>query len=153
MLCKVVAVKSPTELVDLFRSEGLKATPQRDLVFRLLHNNPTHPTAEAIYSAAAVTMPTISLKTVYQILNDLRELGEIQSLDFATGATRFDPNIGDHHHLVCRHCGAIFDVHIDDSDLSLPQSQRHGFVVDDVEVTFRGLCAQCCSNNAPNQRV
>jgi Fe2+ or Zn2+ uptake regulation protein len=143
MLCSVASVKSPAELVDLFRSEGLKATPQRDLVFRLLHDNHTHPTAESIYTAAAVTMPTISLKTVYQVLNDLRELGEIQSLDFGTGATRFDPNIGDHHHLVCTSCGAIFDVHIDDSELALPKSQRHGFVVDDVEVTFRGRCGQC----------
>ncbi len=136
-------MKSPAELVDLFRSEGLKATPQRDLVFRLLHDNHTHPTAEAIYSEAAATMPTISLKTVYQVLNDLREFGEIQSLDFGTGATRFDPNTGDHHHLVCTACGAIFDVQIDDSELALPKSQRHGFVVDDVEVTFRGRCGQC----------
>jgi Fe2+ or Zn2+ uptake regulation protein len=143
MLCTVDSVKSPAELVDLFRSEGLKATPQRDLVFRLLHDNHTHPTAEAIYTAAAATMPTISLKTVYQVLNDLRELGEIQSLDFGTGATRFDPNIGDHQHLVCTSCGAVFDVHIDDSDLALPKSQRHGFVIDEVEVTFRGCCGQC----------
>jgi Fur family transcriptional regulator, stress-responsive regulator len=110
-----------------------------------LHDNHTHPTAEAIYTAAVATMPTISLKTVYQVLNDLRELGEIQSLDFGTGAARFDPNTGDHHHLVCTSCEAIFDVHIDDSDLALPKSQRHGFVVDDVEVTFRGRCAQCRS--------
>jgi Fe2+ or Zn2+ uptake regulation protein len=148
MLCKVISVKSPAELVDLFRSEGLKATPQRDLVFRILHDNHTHPTAEAIYIAATTTMPTISLKTVYQVLNDLRELGEIQSLDFGTGAARFDPNIGDHHHLVCTSCGAIFDVHMDDTELALPRSQRHGFVVDDVEVTFRGRCGQCRSNAA-----
>lgn len=141
-------MKSPAELVDLFRSEGLKATPQRDLVFRILHDNHTHPTAEAIYTVAATTMPTISLKTVYQVLNDLREFGEIQSLDFGTGATRFDPNIGDHHHLVCTSCGAIFDIHIDDTELVLPRSQRHGFVVDDVEVTFRGRCGQCRSNAA-----
>ena len=136
-------MKSPAELVERFRSEGLKATPQRDLVFRILHDNHTHPTAEAIYTAAATTMPTISLKTVYQVLNDLRELGEIQALDFGTGATRFDPNIGEHHHLVCTSCGAIFDVQIDECDLALPKSQRRGFVVDDVAVTFRGRCRQC----------
>ena len=40
-----------------------------------------HPTAEAVYAAAAREMPTISLRTVYQTLNDLAEMGEIRTLD------------------------------------------------------------------------
>ena len=56
-------------------------------------------------------METISLKTVYQTLYDLAELGEIATLDVGTGMTRFDPNVDDpHHHLVCRSCGSVRDL-------------------------------------------
>jgi Fur family transcriptional regulator, peroxide stress response regulator len=138
-------VRSPSELVDRFRAEGLKVTPQRELIFRLLHENYGHPTAEAIYLAASQTMSTISLKTVYLVLNDLRDLGEIQSWEFGTGAIRYDPNVRDHHHLVCTNCDAVFDVDVDSSELSLPRSQKQGFSVDSVEITYRGQCASCHS--------
>jgi Fe2+ or Zn2+ uptake regulation protein len=139
----VVLVRSPTELSEHFRANGLKVTPQRELVFRILHRNAAHPTAEAVFATARETMPMISLKTVYQVLHDLRGLGEIQALEVGTGATRFDPNVGDHHHLVCSRCGAVHDITIDTTDLVLGRAQRHGFAVDQVEVTFRGLCASC----------
>ena len=74
-------MRSSDELTALFRERGLKITPQRELVFRLLDGNVSHPTAEAVYSAALEFMPMISLKTVYQVLNDLRGLGEIQSIE------------------------------------------------------------------------
>jgi Fur family ferric uptake transcriptional regulator len=133
---------TPAELTDLFRSRGLKVTPQRELVFRLLHRNASHPTAEAVHSAALATMPTISLKTVYQVLNDLRELGEIQGIEAGSGATRFDPNTSDHHHLVCTGCGMLHDVELA-SPVALARGQRHGFAITDVDVTFRGLCPAC----------
>ena len=112
-------------------------------MFRLLENNASHPTADSVYAAAVHTMPTISLKTVYQVLNDLRELGEIQTIEVGTGAIRFDPNMGDHHHLVCRVCGMVSDIDVDASDLAVPRARRLGFRIDAVEVTFRGLCATC----------
>ena len=137
----------------LFRSRGLKVTPQRELVFRLLHANTSHPTAEAVYSAALEVMPTMSLKTVYQVLNDLKGLGELQTIDVSKGATRFDPNTGDHHHLVCDGCGIVRDIDIDSSELALSRSQRHGFVVSDIEITFRGLCGACRAGRAARSTV
>ncbi len=133
----------PAEMVDRFRAEGLKVTPQRELVFRLLHGNQMHPSADVVYAAARETMPMISLKTVYQVLHDLRELGEIQTIEVGTGSLRFDPNTEDHHHLVCGSCGRVADVHVDTTDLTLSRSQRSGFEVEAVEVTFRGTCASC----------
>ena len=67
-------------------------------------------------------MPNVSLKTVYQTLNDLAELGEITALDLGTGAARFDPNVeSTHHHLVCRSCGKVRDVEADFSGLQVPR--------------------------------
>jgi Fur family transcriptional regulator, stress-responsive regulator len=87
-------------------------------------------------------MPTISLKTVYQVLHDLQELGEVRALEVGTGATRFH-TAGEHHHLVCRGCAAIVDVAFDASLVVLPNQRKYGFAIDEVELTFRGLCPNC----------
>jgi Fur family transcriptional regulator, stress-responsive regulator len=122
-------------------------TPQRELIFRVLHNNEMHPTADAVFAVAREQMPMISLKTVYQVLNDLVALGEIHSLDVGTGSIRFDPNVVEHDHLVCRACGRITDVA--SADVSpLPACDAHGFIIDAVDVTFRGLCAPCSQSAA-----
>ncbi|MCU4184079.1 transcriptional repressor [Acidiferrimicrobium sp. IK] len=138
-------MKSPAELADAFRARGLKVTPQRECIFGVLHGSAVHPTAEAVYAVARERMPTMSLKTVYQTLNDLAEMGEIQQLDVGTGASRFDPNVDPHHHLVCRVCGKIRDLHVEYPGLDVPANQQQGFAVEDAEVVFRGVCAQCAA--------
>ena len=136
-------MRTPEELTARFRAEGLKVTPQRQCIFRILHDNPTHPTAEAVYAVARAEMPTISLRTVYQTLNDLAGMGEVTVLDLGTGSVRFDPNEGGHHHLVCTSCGAVRDLWADFGDLSVPADQEQGFQVGQAEVVFRGRCAAC----------
>ncbi len=89
-------------------------------------------------------METISLKTVYQTLHDLAELGEIASLDVGTGMTRFDPNVADpHHHLVCRQCGSVRDLVAAFPELEIPKGAELGFEVGSAEIVFRGLCPDC----------
>ena len=135
-------MRSPAELTLLFRERGLKVTPQRQCIFRVLHGNAVHPTAESVYAAAAAEMPTISLKTVYSTLNDLAAMGEIQQLDLGTGSTRFDPNTDGHHHLVCTRCGKVRDVY-GSARVRVPDDQLDGFTVDSTEVVLRGLCDPC----------
>lgn len=128
----------------MFRAQGLKVTPQRLCIFGVLHANEAHPTAEAVYEAATAQMPTISLKTVYQTLNDLAEMGEISMLDLGTGASRFDPNVeSPHHHLVCERCGKVRDLHAEFGPLEVPEVARQGFTVGNAEIIFRGTCAEC----------
>lgn len=136
-------MKTPTELTQLFRDRGLKVTPQRQCIFRILHDNGSHPTAHSVFQSACEEMPTISLRTVYQTLNDLVTLGEIQQFDVGTGAARFDPALGTHHHLVCISCGAMRDVHGDLDGPRLPVRQHQGFTISGAEIIFRGLCAKC----------
>jgi Fe2+ or Zn2+ uptake regulation protein len=136
-------MKSPDELTVLFRERGRNVTPQRQAIFRILHDAPTHPTAESVYAAASAEMPTISLRTVYQTLNDLAEMGEILSLDLGTGCARFDPNVDEHQHLVCDVCGTVVDVYADATAVTIPASDRHGFEITTTEVVFRGTCSDC----------
>jgi Fur family transcriptional regulator, stress-responsive regulator len=137
-------VKTPDELTELFRATGRKVTAQRQCIFRALQGNETHPSAEAVHAEASRQMETISLKTVYQTLHDLAELGEIASLDVGTGMTRFDPNVDHpHHHLVCRNCGRMRDLVADFPDLEIPKGADLGFNVGSAEIVFRGLCPEC----------
>jgi Fe2+ or Zn2+ uptake regulation protein len=142
-------MKTPDELTQLFRANGRKVTAQRQCIFRVLQGDVTHPSAEAVFEAARRDVETISLKTVYQTLNDLAELGEIASLDIGTGMTRFDPNVDDaHHHVVCRQCGKVRDVYADFPDIRIPDGSDLGFEVGSAEIVFRGLCAECLADGA-----
>ena len=132
-------MRPPSELARLFRSQGLKITPQREAVFRALDGNHLHPTAEAVHSAVVREMPSVSLRTVYQVLNDLTAMGEIQALDLGTGSARFDPNVDAHHHLVCAGCGKVRDVY--GPVVAAPDAP--GFTIASAEVVFRGRCDGC----------
>lgn len=141
-------MKTVPELTMLFRERGLRVTPQRQALFRLLHGDGTHPTVEALYERARSEMPTISLKTVYQTVHDLEALGEVHVLDLGTGTLRVDPNVeGDHHHLVCTSCGRIRDLPVEFDRLRVPARYRRDFVVDEVEVIFRGRCDACATQS------
>ncbi|HET6965237.1 MAG TPA: transcriptional repressor [Acidimicrobiales bacterium] len=136
-------MRPPAEMVELFRRRGLKVTPQRELIFELLWGAGHHPTADSVYAEARSRMPTMSLRTVYQTLNDLAAMGELHQLDLGTGSSRFDPNTDVHHHLVCIGCGKVRDLYADYSTVSVPAGAEEGFEVGAAEVVFRGLCDQC----------
>src|SRR6478735_8743590 len=137
-------MKTSEQLTDLFREQGLRVTPQRQVIFRLLHGDDAHPTVESLYERALAEMPTMSLKTVYQTVHDLEALQEVHVLDLGTGSLRVDPNVeNDHHHLVCSTCGQVRDLPVEFAGLRVPSRHRRGFTVDDVQVIFRGRCEQC----------
>jgi Fe2+ or Zn2+ uptake regulation protein len=138
-------VKSVDELSGVFRSRGLKVTPQRRAVFRALAGAHHHPTAESVYLEVSSELPTISLRTVYQTLNDLASMGELSALDLGTGSTRFDPTLAPHHHLVCQGCGQVVDVHHDFPGVTVPADTAGGFEVTTTEIVFRGRCATCAA--------
>ncbi len=137
-------MQTPDELTALFRATGRKVTAQRQCVFRVLQGDASHPSAEAVHAAARREVETISLKTVYQTLHDLVELGEVSALDVGTGMVRFDPNVEEpHHHLVCRVCGKVRDLAAEFPDLSVPDADAQGFELGAPEIVFRGRCPEC----------
>ena len=139
-------MRTVEDLTERFRARGLRVTPQRQAIFRLLHGDATHPTVETLYERARADMPTISLKTVYQTVHDLEAMGEVELIHLGTGSVRVDPNVETaHHHLICTVCGRVRDVLVDVRDLRLPARDRRGFTVSDVEVHFRGVCEDCAS--------
>jgi Fe2+ or Zn2+ uptake regulation protein len=143
-------MRSPAELTEAFRQQGLKLTPQRQLLFRLLHGNPAHPSAEALHARASELMPGISLRTVYQTLNDLAAMGDLQPVSVGSGPARFDPNVDDHHHAVCSLCGDVADVYI--ANLSaLEIDGLDGFRADSARLVFSGTCRRCAAATRASQ--
>lgn len=143
-------MRSPTELAERLRADGLKVTPQRQLLFRLLADNAEHPTAEALYERASAEMPGISLRTVYTTLTDLAGMGELSAISLGQGPTRFDTNTEHHHHLVCERCNAVCDVYVDGLE-SLTVEPLDGFEPTDASIVFRGRCASCAAIGADRQ--
>ena len=136
-------MRPPSDLAAAFRSSGRKLTPQRERIFRVLHDNPTHPTAEAVHAQVVVDMPSVSLRTVYATLHELADMGELVQLDLGTGSARFDTNTADHHHLVCDSCGLVHDIDLDVPAFELAPDAAAGFHVDATQIVLRGRCASC----------
>jgi Fur family ferric uptake transcriptional regulator len=132
-------------LLDRLRDRGWRLTPQRRAVASVLHGEHLHLTAEQVLAGARRIVPELSQATVYNTLNELVAMGEVNEVRVRGTASQYDPNVGDdHHHLVCRACGMVYDVHPEGLDgLRLARAERHGFSLDHVEVTFRGLCTPC----------
>src|SRR4051812_20215112 len=122
-------------MLEALRAGGVKLTPQRRAIVALFAGDPTHPTAQEIFDRLAVEYPGISFATVYNTLAKLRALGLCREIAVQTGATRFDPNVGRHHHTVCDRCGAVRDVPA--HELAAPSIP--GFAVRTVEQIYRGV--------------
>jgi len=134
-----------SDLLTRLRARGWHLTAQRRAVAEVLHGEHLHLTADEIHERAVGVLPEISRATVYNTLRELVEMGEVLELSADGKARRFDPNVTEtHQHLVCRGCGALFDVPSPDvSELAPPRAHRHGFTIDAVEIVYRGLCPSC----------
>jgi Fur family peroxide stress response transcriptional regulator len=124
------------------RKIGLKITPQRQAILKLLKGNQTHPSAERIYSEILKKYPGISFATVYNTLYKLVEAGEIQELDIDPNKKRFDPCIKSHYHFYCKVCGKVFDL-VYDAPLPLNIKKIDGHQVDAIQLNLKGVCKDC----------
>jgi Fe2+ or Zn2+ uptake regulation protein len=139
-------VRDADALAADLHARGLRVTPQRQLIYSLLAQRPSHPTVEAVHDAVRAVLPTVSLRTVYQALHDLEAMGDIRLVQVGTGPLRVDTMPEHHGHLLCTGCGRLDDVDVDLSGLVLPVEQRRGFAVADAEVVFSGRCPTCAAH-------
>ncbi len=135
------------KLLLTLRQAGLRVTPQRQAVLKLLEGNVKHPSAENIHHELLNEYPRISLATVYNILSKLAEGGKIQVLDVDPNRKRFDPCIAPHHHFYCKLCGEVFDIDCDafpavEADASTKRN-IDGHRVDSIQVNLQGVCKHC----------
>jgi len=148
-------VKTSDQLIEHFRAQGLKVTPQRQCIFEALAATAgVHPTVEVIWAEVARRIPAVSLKTVYQTLNDLATMGVVMHLDIGTGSARFDTNTERHQHVICNRCGRVWDVYVDLTEewieaklpSQLPQELDGRFFVSSSDLVVRGVCGTCADD-------
>jgi Fe2+ or Zn2+ uptake regulation protein len=134
-----------SDLLERLRGRGWRMTAQRRVVAEVLDGDHVHLTADEVLARATARLPEISRATVYNALGELVALGEVLEVATDGRAKRYDPNARrPHQHLTCSGCGTIRDVHPGGDLLAdLPDAERFGFTVTDVEVTYRGLCPTC----------
>ncbi len=126
------------------RTHGVRLTTQRMAVFRALSDDTTHPTADSLYSVVRRTMPSLSLSTVYRILDSLESEGLIRRVSAGNGVARYDANLGSHQHLICRVCGSMTDFEDESlSRLRCPPIQSAGFSPEELDIRVIGICRAC----------
>lgn len=131
-------------IVGKLRNGGLKITPQRIAILNFLEGNRGHPSVDEIHREVARAFPTISLATVYNTLETLEKIGEVQTLGIDPSRKRFDPDTSPHHHVRCDRCGAIRDVASElGAIVRVPEELSKEFVVERASVSFRGHCKEC----------
>jgi Fe2+ or Zn2+ uptake regulation protein len=136
---------------DDLRGAGLRVTAQRLTVLDCVRRLP-HSTADEIAAQCRGMLGTISTQAVYDCLEALLRTDLIRRIEPAGSAARFEGRVGDnHHHVVCRHCGRTADVDcVVGSRPCLNPSTTIGFIVDEAEITFWGLCPGCQSSTSAN---
>ena len=129
---------------EQLRTAGLRVTRPRLSVLQVLAERP-HADVDTIVTAARAVHPTLSPQAVYGVLEALVSGGLARRIEPAGAPALFELRVGDnHHHLVCRSCGAVADVDCTvGAAPCLTPSDTAGFVVDEAEVVFWGLCRQC----------
>ena len=133
---------------QVLRDHGLRVTRPRLAVLSVLSQHP-HAATDTVIRSVRDDVGRVSTQAVYDVLNTLTERGIVRRFQPAGSTARYELRTGDnHHHLVCRDCGSVSDVDcatgtapcLDPGDLA---GHAPGFVVDEAEVTFWGLCATC----------
>ncbi len=120
----------------------LKQTPQRLAIINFLKDNKNHPSVEDVYKAILVQFPTISLATVYNNLEMLKNLGMLREITIDPEKKHFDPDVTLHHHLICNECKRIVDIDLK-FDLELPNDCKHDFEIIGNHIEFYGICRDC----------
>jgi len=144
-------VTSP-QPAETLRLRGLRVTAPRIAVLEAVESLP-HADADAVLRRARTVLPTVSVQAVYDVLHALTDAGLLRRIEPAGHPARYERRVDDnHHHVVCRQCGAVGDVDCAVGEAPcLTPSSTSGFVVDTAEVTFWGLCPDCRSASGPSR--
>ena len=151
-------MSSSTDFERQLRDASLRVTRPRLAVLAAVHERP-HVDTDSVIVAVRATLGEVSHQAVYDVLRALTAAGLVRRIQPAGSVARYESRVGDnHHHLVCRDCGAITDVDCavghapcltpgsngaDSADSLLDPAA--GFEIDEAEVVWWGRCPACAS--------
>jgi Fur family ferric uptake transcriptional regulator len=137
-------MEATPDYAALLRERGIKVPGQRVAVLRAVEAHP-HCTAEIVDTNVREQLGTVSRQAVYDSLTALTDNGLLRRIQPAGSPARYENRVGDnHHHVICRSCGTMNDV---DCAVGytpcLTASDSAGFVIDEAEVIYWGICGGC----------
>ncbi len=138
---------TPTEVEQLLRGASLRVTRPRVAVLTAVHDHP-HSTTDTIIDVVRGALGEVSHQAVYDVLRVLTDVGLLRRIQPTGSVARYESRVGDnHHHVVCRSCGAIADIDCAVGHAPcLTADDDRGFTIDEAEVTYWGLCADCAAD-------
>lgn len=133
----------------VLREHGLHVTAQRLAIVRAVSSHP-HATADQLTDAVRDVIGSISRQAVYDTLGVLVDKDLVRRIQPAGSSARYEDRVGDnHHHLICRGCGVMFDIDCAVGEVPcLTADDDHGFEIDEAEVVYWGRCPTCRAADA-----
>ena len=140
-------MEQPTIAERLINSH-IKPSYSRIKIMEYIVNERSHPTVEEIYNELLIELPTLSKTTVYNTLYVLMKAKLIRLITIEENETRYDADLSEHGHFKCERCGSIYDFCISLENNSI--EGLNGFLIDDKNVYFKGVCQSCLANKNNN---
>ncbi|MEX0428764.1 Fur family transcriptional regulator [Nocardioides sp. DS6] len=133
----------------MLRDADLRVTRPRLAVLQAVHAHP-HADTDSLIGAVRQELSQVSHQAVYDSLSALTAAGLLRRIQPTGSVARYESRVGDnHHHVVCRSCGAIGDVDCAVGEAPcLTASDDHGFTIDEAEVIYWGLCPDCSTTRS-----
>lgn len=147
----MVFVGPPSDYAEQLRNADLRVTRPRVAVLEAVCSHP-HADTETIFSTVRDSLPEVSRQAVYDVLAALTTAGLVRRIQPSGSVARYESRVGDnHHHVVCRSCGVIADVDcaVGETPCLTPSDDDgslDGFVLDEAEVIYWGLCSDCSAS-------
>jgi Fe2+ or Zn2+ uptake regulation protein len=147
-------VPAPRDYQQMLRDAGLRVTRPRLSVLSAVRTHP-HADTDAIIGIVRDDLGEVSHQAVYDVLRALSAAGLVRRIQPAGSVARYESRVGDnHHHVICRSCGVIADVDCAVGHVPcLTASDDHGFVIDEAEVVYWGICPGCAGSDSPGFRT
>ena len=146
------------EIERTLRAAELRVTRPRIAVLNAVHTHP-HADTTSIIASVRLQLGDVSHQTVYDVLEALTNADLLRRVQPSRSTARYEARVADnHHHIVCRLCGAVADVDCAVGEAAcLTPSEDHGYTIDEAEVIYWGLCPDCAgaqaSDPAPQART
>ena len=144
-----------TDAATMVRAAGLRVTRPRVAVLTAVQGLP-HASTDTLLAAVRRDLPTVSSQAVYGVLGALTDAGLVRRIQPMGSVARYEARTGDnHHHLVCRSCGAIVDVDCAVGEAPcLTADDDAGYAIDEAEVIYWGRCPTCAARpTSPDPRT
>ncbi len=136
-----------TDWPSRIRATGLRSTRQRVATLESLSGLP-HATADELLAQVRLSLPSITIQSIYTVVQSLVDVGLVRKLEFGPTAARFEiQHFDNHHHVHCRVCGRIEDVPCQHGSAPcMTPAKTHGMVIDTADVVYHGTCTSCLTD-------